>query len=338
MLNDFPRVRRLTTAVLFALSQCPAASAQATSTPSTPREDLRQQAKAQYDQGVAAYNAGLFTEAVELFVAADRTLPSAALSFNIARAYEQLKMSAQALRFYRDYLRRESGPPNANTEAATARIALLERALMERGQQQLTILSDPEGASLTLDGKLLGRTPWTGELTPGMHQLVLVSTGYEDAVRQFELPAAHALDLRVSLVPRAAAAPKAPTPPAFPPAPRSPAPTTEPAHPRGFGVLPFITLGAGGAALIAAAGFELSRRSAEREAEVPELPQIAYQERLDAMHSRQNTARALAAVGGVLAVAGGVLIFLDPARRDRPTSAALACSPGSCLGTVALRY
>ncbi|HWA73284.1 MAG TPA: PEGA domain-containing protein [Polyangiaceae bacterium] len=339
MLADCPRLRRLATLVLLTLSQSSLARAQAA--PSQAPEELRQQAKASYDQGVVAYNAGRFLEAVELFLAADRTLPSAALSFNVARAYEQLKMTALALRFYRDYLRREAGPANANTEAATLRIAALERVLIESGVQQLTVLSVPAGASLTIDGKALGATPWTGELTPGPHQLALASTGYEETLRQFELPAAHALELRVPLGPRSGA-PAAPQPSSTTSPPTRPLavpPASEPARAKGFGPWPFVALGAGGAALLVAGGFELSRRSAESDAETPGLPQIAYRDRLDAVHSRATTARAFAAVGGVLSVTGGVLVFLDPARRgSQRQSAALACAPSSCFGSFSLRY
>jgi hypothetical protein len=335
MLAGCPWSRRLTTLVLLTLLQSTLARAE--TAPSRAPEELRQQAKASYDQGVAAYNAGRFAEAVELFLAADRTVPSAALSFNVARAYEQLKETALALRFYRDYQRREVGPPNANTEAATLRIAALERVLMESGVQQVTVVSAPTGASLSIDGKVLGVTPWTGELTPGAHRLSLTSTGYEVTLRQFELPAAHALELRVPLAPRVV------VPSASPAAPPlrtgSAAPASESAQAKGFGPWPFVALGAGGVALLAAGGLELSRRSAESDGETPELPQIAYKDRLDAVHARATAARVLVAVGGALSVTGGVLFFLDPARRQKQRqSAAFACDARSCLGTFSLRY
>jgi hypothetical protein len=339
MFADCPRLRRLIALVLLTLSQHTLVRAEPT--PSGAPQELRRQAKASYDQGVAAYNAGRFADAVELFLAADRTVPSAALSFNVARAYEQLKMTALALRFYRDYQRREAGPPNANTEAATLRIAALERALMESGVQQLTVVSVPAGASLSIDGKALGATPWTGELTPGPHQLLLASSGYEETLRQFELPAAHALELRVSLAARSVvpAAPPLASTAAQASSADSVRPASAPARAKGFGPWPFVALGAGGAALLVAGGFELSRRSAESDAETPGLPQIDYQERLEAVHARATTARVFALVGGAFAVTGGVLLFLDPARHkpQRP-SAALACGPRSCLGSFSLRY
>ena len=74
------------------------------------RRDL---AKAKYEQGVEAYRAERYADAVRLFLEADATEPSAALSFNIARAYEKLADDAATLRWYRNYLRLNPEAPNA---------------------------------------------------------------------------------------------------------------------------------------------------------------------------------------------------------------------------------
>ena len=84
----------------------------------------RRQAKERYREGVEAYEAGLYKLSIEYFAAADRLAPSAALSFNIARAHEKLGQSAAAVAAYRDYLRRE--PDSAGASVARQRIAALE--------------------------------------------------------------------------------------------------------------------------------------------------------------------------------------------------------------------
>lgn len=335
------RFRPWTTAVALALALASAAQAQSLApAPVSSSEEQRQKAKAQYEQGVVAYDAQRFQEAVEFFLAADRLVPSAALSFNVARAYEGLTDTARALRYYRDFLRRAPGASNANADAARERVAALEAILMARGQQQLSVFSEPSGAELVIDGRPVGTTPWSGELTPGTHRLALSRTGHAGATRVIELGPAHALDVSLALPALPASDSGAPS--AAPP-PQTPMPLAaasgESSWRAGFGPWPWVTLGAGGAALLAAGAFELSRRSAESDAEAPELPQIAFKERIDAMHARQTTARALVAVGSVLALAGGALIWLDPARTATPrTAAAVACDPHSCLGSFALRY
>src|SRR5262245_60749620 len=57
-----------------------------------------------YRQGVREFQARRYEAAVERFLEADALLPSAALSFNIALAYDKLSNASLALRFYRDYL------------------------------------------------------------------------------------------------------------------------------------------------------------------------------------------------------------------------------------------
>src|SRR3954465_5476259 len=78
-------------------------------------EQKRAAAKSKYQQGAEAYSAGRFKDAVDLFLAADQLAPSAPLAFNIARAYEKLADDAGALRWYRDYLRRNPDAANATT-------------------------------------------------------------------------------------------------------------------------------------------------------------------------------------------------------------------------------
>src|SRR6478752_755378 len=113
------------------------------------RADAPSDEAAMEQKGAEAYSAGRFKDAVDLFLAADQLAPSAPLSFNIARAYEKLADDAGALRWYRDYLRRN---PDA-TNAATVRplIAQLAESLRKKGVQQMTVLTSPAGATVTLD-------------------------------------------------------------------------------------------------------------------------------------------------------------------------------------------
>jgi len=316
----FPFPFRLLSAPLVFAVALTSGSSLGHAAPSGTTEDLRRQAAAQYEDGVAAYKAGRFEEAVSLFLAADRLAPSAVLSFNVARGYEKLGSSARALAYYRDYLRRD--PAAANRAAVQQRIAELEALLKARGEQQLTVLSVPEAASLTIDDRALGPTPWTGELSPGAHRLVLSRPGYRDEMREFELNPDSALEIAIALQPESTpkeAAPRAASPePAPPPPSPSNASFPEDAEPAPsvvkekdqFGIWPWIALGTGGATLLASGAFELSRASAEKEARAA-TTQIEYADRLDTMESRQSTARILGVAGGALVATGGVLLVLE---------------------------
>lgn len=43
---------------------------------------------------------------------------------------------------------------------------------------RVQVSSDPSGARVLVDGRVKGRTPWTGELAPGEHQIELRARGY----------------------------------------------------------------------------------------------------------------------------------------------------------------
>jgi hypothetical protein len=92
-----------------------------------------------------------------LFRQADAIAPSAPLSFNVARAYDKLADASNALRWYRDYLRRAPQAPNAGE--AVARVRFYEGVLQTRGIQQLTVLSNPPTATVSVDGVPMGLTP-----------------------------------------------------------------------------------------------------------------------------------------------------------------------------------
>jgi len=289
-------------------------------------EARRAEAKTKYDEGADAYAAGHFKDAVDLFLAADRLAPSTPLSFNIARAYEKLGDDASALRWYRDYLRRT--PEVGNAESVRALIANLARALQRRGIQQVTVLTSPAGATVTMDDQPVGVTPWTGEISPGKHHLLLSGRGYADAERELVLAADVPLDVSVRLTQQSlTGAPNIPPAPpprsALPPSPAGPPPG------RKLGVMPWVTLGAGTASLGAALTFELLRRSAESDAK-QQLIQVRYQQRLETEQSRQTAARIFLGAGGALLAAGGLMLLFDRPAATRGASAGLLCVPGLC--------
>jgi len=287
-------------------------------------EQKRAAAKSKYQQGAEAYSAGRFKDAVDLFLAADQLAPSAPLSFNIARAYEKLADDAGALRWYRDYLRRNPDATNASTVRPL--IAALAESLRKKGVQQLTVLTSPAGATVTVDDQPVGVTPWTGELPPGEHHLLLSLRGYADAERNVSLVADQPLDTNVRLEQQApSSAPVVPPAAVLPPSAPPPRDTTS--HGKKLGIVPWVTLAAGTAALGGALTFEMLRRSAESDAKAAET-QIDYQAHLQTEQSRQTAARVFLGTGGALLLAGGLMLLLD--KDTSPHSASLVCLPGGC--------
>lgn len=301
-------------------------TAAATGTETT-QEQRRASARARYQEGADAYSAGRYKDAVDLFLEADQLSPSAPLSFNVARAYEHIGDDAGALRWYRDYLRR--APTAENAADVRAIVTALALTLAKKGVQQLTVLSSPVGATVAIDGTPVGVTPWTGELNPGKHKLLLTYRGYTDERRAIVLSATEPRDINLQLEQSTAATT----------APRSAAAGESSSSGPRLGPLPWLSLGVGAAALGAALAFEVARRSAESDAR-QEQTQLGYQSRLEAEQSRQTAARVLVGVGAGLAVVGGVMLLLDSKETAHAAtaSAGLVCMPGLCAVSAGSRF
>jgi tetratricopeptide (TPR) repeat protein len=276
-----------------------------------------------------AYREGRYRAAIEHFQEADRLAPSPRLSFNVARAYEQMDDGPHALAAYRDYLRRL---PRAENAAETSiRISELELELQKTGVQQLSVIATPPGATVILDDVPRGVAPWTGELSPGVHRLLLRLRGYGDFSQSFELPARHAIDLLPTLAPFASS----PASPAVSPPPALLALHDAPG-PRWW---TWALFGGSAALLLGSGALELSRRSAEQSASHSQV-QIPAGEAYDTMHSRMIAARVLLGSGVLMGAAGGVSLYFDlrPSRRS-PHSASprwsLACAGAECLALAA---
>ncbi len=286
-------------------------------------EARRSEARVKFEAGVSAFGEHRYADAVQSFVEADALAPSAPLSFNIARAFERLDNAAAALRWYRDYLRRS--PQAANLAEVQARVSEHAATLAARGVQQITVLTTPDGAALSIDEQAVGPTPVTLELKPGRHRATLRLAGYLDQAAEFTLDARTPRDLSLKLVVQPAAAGSvAPARASSAKTDHGPGPADK-AH--RFGPAPWVVVGTGAASLLGALGFELGRRSAESAAE--KASQLEYQTHFEAMQSRQTTARVLFAVGGGLLITGGVLFFLDRPQQGA-AHVALGCSGVGC--------
>jgi tetratricopeptide (TPR) repeat protein len=335
------RLRSTGLLVLFLSVSAFTREASAQQTASRPSEAAQplEVARVRYRQGEEAYKAGRYRESIDFFLDADRLAPSAALSFNIAIAYEKIDDAASALRWYRDYLRRA---PDAKDRATVeASVVAMEAALAKKGVAQVTVLSDPPGATLTIDDKPSGVTPWTTETSPGAHRFAFRRDGYQLLEQSVDVPSDHAIDVQVTLVPAVVSSEPAAAPP---PPPAAGAPVDNAASPpraaRGATVrtLGIVGLAAGGAALGGALTFELLRRSAESDAK-NERTQVGFADRVDTMESRQTVARVLLGTGIVLAATGGVLLFFghrEAAAGD--TSVAVGCTPYGCASSVRGRF
>jgi hypothetical protein len=70
------------------------------------------EAKAHYDQGTVHYNLDEWPQAIEDFRSAYRLFPDATFLYNIAQCYRKAGNAAEALSFYKKYLRERPDAPN----------------------------------------------------------------------------------------------------------------------------------------------------------------------------------------------------------------------------------
>jgi tetratricopeptide (TPR) repeat protein len=308
------------------------ASAQPADADETTDTNVRQEAKERLHEGVKAYSGGRFKDAVDLFLAANRLVPSPALSFNIAKAYEKLGDNAAALAWYRDYLRRAPGA--SDRSQVDKIIARYEAELRDKGVQQVTVLSTPKRATVVIDGQPVGVTPWTGELAPGKHTVTGQLRGYRDTVIEFDLAADRAIDVSLTLEVEAKRSSESSDDWGDTPALSggSASQSDEPAADRGGIRLPtWVAFGIGGAALATALGFELARRSAEDDARAAPT-QVGAREAYDTMQERRTMARISGGVGGAAVVIGAVLLVVDLSRSSDATTSARYGFVAGCSG------
>jgi len=150
------------------------------------------------------YRAGRFREALRGFELAERLLPSPELSFNIARAHEQLGEIEAAIEHYERYVAARGQASDVG--AVQARIAALRGSLEQRpvrAMETAALRIDAEpGAEIKLDGSSLGVAPidrivW---IDPGEHVLEAELSGHAPYRAEIDAPAGSMVAGSVELV------------------------------------------------------------------------------------------------------------------------------------------
>lgn len=261
----------------------PAPAPLAPPAPAAPGDDPQRtaHAKALFEKAANAYATGRYYDAIEQFLEVDRFYPNDQLPYNIAKAYDNLGSRPGALRYYREYLRRSPEAPDH--EAVTTRVRELETLLAERGVQQVTVFSDPPEATVLLDGRPVGLTPWTGETWPGHHRVAVQKDGYLEHEAVMELDPLKAEEVNLELAPAPAVAP--PPPPA-PLKDEKPWPLT-----RRMSVLTWATLATGTASL----GTSIAIQASSGKSGPRITPATGF----------------FAGLGTAAAVVGGVMLYFD---------------------------
>lgn len=160
-------------------------------------EGNKEEAKKHFELGKAYYKQSEYTKAIDEFQKAYSLYPHSVILYNIAQAYEKEGNIPMALRYFREYLR---ASPNAEDKnIILISIQNLEKKLQEKGIQQVGIYSTPPEADVAINGKIVGKTPFTIELKPGKYTLSLTKKGYIPIDREFIVTPDRSLELDFSL-------------------------------------------------------------------------------------------------------------------------------------------
>lgn len=155
--------------------------------------DTARRARDEYTAGVEHYQNGRYREAIRAFQVAASLTPSADLSYNIARAYEEVARREgnaadwdEAISYYRRYLSDRVDPPDrAEVEAHIVELTELadaaRRAALSRPTTgTLSVRVDHDGARIRVNDEDRGTSPLTDaiELAPGRYRLAADLDGY----------------------------------------------------------------------------------------------------------------------------------------------------------------
>ena len=251
------------------------------------------EARKHFQEGSRLYKLARYREAVAEFEAAYRARPHGVVLFNIAQCQEKLGDIPAALKSYEAYLREV---PNAQDRATVeAVIANLRERIAQERRQKLEITSRPPGASVAVDGKVDGTTPFSGTYPLGEHRVDVSLQGFEPKRQQVLLEAQGPAQLLVTLTPEAPAPPPASTAAA--------APTRR---------WTWIAAGTAGAALAGAVTLGLLARSNERALrDGTTRPQADADRLYQGAQTEATAANVCYGVAGVAAAAGGALFFVE---------------------------
>jgi len=161
--------------------------------------DPAAKAKQIFSRGQTLYSQARYQDAIAAFEEAYLLKPHPVIFFNIGKCWEQLGETAKALRAYRDYLRLL--PDAGDKDTVSDAIANLERRLKERGVQQLMVFADPPDSKIEVDGKALGTSPASVELSAGNHKLTVSREGYDPVERSFVMQVQRATEMTITLRP-----------------------------------------------------------------------------------------------------------------------------------------
>jgi hypothetical protein len=149
----------------------------------TPGPEPKARAQALLSEGATLYESGDFAAALRKFTAAYAIYPSPKLWLNIGQAQRDLGRPLEAMESFERFIAEADDPPADALAEAHRSVAELQLQL-----GRVAVDCDIPSAEVSLDGKIVGRTPLSRPLwtTPGQHRLAVRRQGYVSDVQMIE--------------------------------------------------------------------------------------------------------------------------------------------------------
>ena len=175
-------------------------------TPAAAKPTPKQEAQTLYKRANKLFKRGMYLDALAKYRKARALYPSFKIDLNIGATLDALGRRTEAASYFERFLIQSTNAPQKITDAAKERLGELKSKL---GSVRLT--SMVEGATVSVDGKAVGKTPVELPiyLEPGAHELKLEHTGHQPLTRKMDLAAGQHETLDLSPRPEA---PPRPTP------------------------------------------------------------------------------------------------------------------------------
>ncbi len=167
--------------------------------PLSPEEEKRNEARASFEAGTAAYNEGNYKLASEQFQAAYAQIPSPHAEYWIAKALDgQGDKAAEAAKAYQVFIDNPNAAQVGEDKLAEAKTRL--EAIKATLPAKVTVTTEPAGAGITVDGAAATAvSPTTLELAPGVHKIEVTLEGYETTKLDLTVKGGDALEQKVEL-------------------------------------------------------------------------------------------------------------------------------------------
>jgi tetratricopeptide (TPR) repeat protein len=294
------------------------------------------EAASHFQRGVTLYGQGDYQGALLEFRRTYEIAPNGSVLYNIAETEYQLRDYASALTTFERYLVEAGNADSHRVEVETNIIELRSHV------GRLTINTIPRGAEVSIDHRVVGKTPFDNPVVVGVGPVRVTATmpGRTPASREVEVSAQDDLTVLLQLAPLPVAKAAPPGAPSVTLVDAAPARASSGSALRAAGWITAGVLGAGAIAMGLLAIHEGATLKSERDAYQDDMSaQYASDKRsrLDRLSSRTRTYSLVGDSLGAAAVVVGVITLMSGGKRgsDRTATSSSPAQLSVGVGSMA---